>query len=66
MASPYPRPAPARRPPSPQMDADDERALAAFMAPGAEGHVQTSLADLIMARLRERQAEQGLAQLPEG
>ncbi|KAG2424167.1 hypothetical protein HXX76_014700 [Chlamydomonas incerta] len=49
-----------------EVDADDERALAAFMAPGAEGHRQTSLADLIMARLRQRQAEQGLAQLPEG
>ncbi|KAG2432729.1 hypothetical protein HYH02_012863 [Chlamydomonas schloesseri] len=51
-----------------EVDADDERALAAFMAPeaAAGGYRQTSLADLIMARLRERQAEQGLAALPEG
>ncbi|GFR48122.1 hypothetical protein Agub_g9949 [Astrephomene gubernaculifera] len=47
-----------------EVDPEDERALAAFMAPGAAAYQQTSLADLIVARLRERQAEQGLRRLP--
>lgn len=49
-----------------QVDPDDERALAAFMAPGASSHRQTNLADLIMARLKERQTEQGLPAAGEG
>ncbi|GLC39592.1 hypothetical protein PLESTB_000809400 [Pleodorina starrii] len=48
-----------------EVDPEDERALAAFLAPGAATYRQTSLADLIVSRLRERQAEQGLAQLAE-
>lgn len=49
-----------------EVDPDDERALAAFMAPGASSHRQTNLADLIMARLKERQTEQGLQAVGEG
>ncbi|EFJ50348.1 bystin-like protein [Volvox carteri f. nagariensis] len=48
-----------------EVDPEDERALAAFLAPEASSYRQTSLADLILARLKEQQAERGLPQLPE-
>lgn len=44
--------------------AEDERALAAFMAPGHEDYRQASLGDLILSKLREQQKEQGLTVLP--
>lgn len=64
-----------------ELDPEEERALAAFMAPPAAGTSSTagaagggdasqqpggaSLGDLIVARLRERQAQQGLEQVAE-
>ncbi|GIM15803.1 hypothetical protein Vretimale_18517 [Volvox reticuliferus] len=47
-----------------EIDPEDQRALEAFFAPGADSYRQTSLADLILSKLRERQVEQGLPQLP--
>ncbi|GLI60347.1 hypothetical protein VaNZ11_002468 [Volvox africanus] len=48
-----------------EVDPEDQRALEAFFAPGADSYRQTSLADLILSKLRERQAEQGLPQVPQ-
>ncbi|KAL6760987.1 Bystin-domain-containing protein [Haematococcus lacustris] len=48
-----------------EVSAEDERALAAFMAPGAEGYRQSSLGDLVLAKLREQQKDRGLSMLPE-
>ncbi|KXZ55173.1 hypothetical protein GPECTOR_3g32 [Gonium pectorale] len=48
-----------------EVDPDDERALSAFLAPGASSYRQTSLADMVLQRLRERQAEAGLQRVPE-
>ncbi|KAF5843232.1 Bystin-domain-containing protein [Dunaliella salina] len=39
---------------------EEEAALAAFMAPGAENHKQASLGDIIFEKLREKQREKGL------
>lgn len=47
------------------LDADDEQALATFMAPSTGGeHQQASLGDVILAKLREKQAEAGIRSLP--
>ncbi|GFH18501.1 uncharacterized protein HaLaN_15319, partial [Haematococcus lacustris] len=35
------------------------------MAPGAEGYRQSSLGDLVLAKLREQQKDRGLSMLPE-
>lgn len=51
------------------LTAEDERALAAFMgAPGGPAPAEdgpTSLGDLVLGKLRERQREQGMTVLPE-
>jgi hypothetical protein len=39
--------------------------MAAFLAPGAGDFKQKSLADIIMAKIRETQAQQGLATIPQ-
>lgn len=47
------------------LDADDEQALATFMAPSTSGEQQqASLGDVILAKLREKQAEAGIRPLP--
>lgn len=43
-----------------EMTADDEAALAAFMAPGAADYKQRTLSDLIMEKIREKQQEGGM------
>lgn len=43
---------------------EDEAALAAFMAPGSGDHRQLSLGDVVLSKLREKQREQGLRELP--
>lgn len=48
-----------------EVSPEDERALAAFMAPGASSFKQTSLGDLVLAKIREKQDEAGLERLPE-
>ena len=40
--------------------AEDEAALAAFLNPGAAGQQQRTLSDIIMSKIRERQATGGL------
>lgn len=47
-----------------EVSAEDEAALAAFMAPGADNYKQKTLADLVLERIREKQAEQGVSELP--
>jgi hypothetical protein len=44
---------------------EEEAALAAFMAPGAADYQQRSLADMILGKIREQQAEAGVAVIPE-
>eukprot|EP00798_Chlamydomonas_sp_ICE-L_P021238 gene21238-28154_t len=44
---------------------EDEKALEAFMAPGAKDFKQLSLGDLILSKLREKQEEAGMQPLPE-
>lgn len=48
-----------------ELSPEDEKALAAFMAPDADAYRQTSLGDLVLAKLREEQKERGLDVLPE-
>jgi essential nuclear protein 1 len=43
-----------------EMNAEDEAALEAFMAPGAKDKKQKTLTDVIMEKIREKQAEAGL------
>ena len=38
------------------MSAEDEAALAAFLNPGAAGQQQRTLSDIILSKIRERQA----------
>ena len=47
------------------IDPEDERALAAFMAPGHDSFKQFSLGDLIVSKLKEKQTEGGVPVLPE-
>ncbi|PSC71236.1 Bystin [Micractinium conductrix] len=47
-----------------EVSAEDEAALAAFMAPGADDYQQKTLADLVLERIRQKQAEQGVSELP--
>lgn len=48
-----------------ELGPEDEAALAAFMAPGAADYRQRSLSDLILDKIRAKQAEGGLSQIPE-
>jgi essential nuclear protein 1 len=48
-----------------ELSPEDEKALAAFMAPDADAYRQTSLGDLVLAKLREEQKDRGLDVLPE-
>jgi hypothetical protein len=47
-----------------EVSPEDEAALAAFMAPDAGAYRQRTLADLVLERIREKQAEQGVIELP--
>lgn len=47
-----------------QVSPEDEAALAAFMAPGADSYHQKTLADMVLEKIRERQAAAGVAELP--
>lgn len=47
-----------------EVSPEDEAALAAFMAPDADAYHQCTLADLILDKIRQKQAEQGVAELP--
>jgi essential nuclear protein 1 len=47
-----------------QVSPEEEAAMAAFLAPGASEFKQKSLADIIMAKIREKQEQQGLAAVP--
>lgn len=42
-----------------EMAAEDEAALAAFMAPGADQYQQRTLTDMIMDRIKQRQSDEG-------
>jgi len=44
-----------------EINAEDEAALAAFMAPGAKDHRQKTLTDVIMEKIRAKQEESGVA-----
>lgn len=48
-----------------EVSPEDERALAAFMAPSTSGANQQSLGDVILSKLREKQKEHGISMLPE-
>ena len=48
-----------------EVSPEDEAALAAFMAPDAGQFRQVSLGDLLVAKLREAQANQGHKPLPQ-
>lgn len=48
-----------------EVGAEEEAALAAFMAPGAADHRQRTLSDIILQKIREKQQEQGLTEIPE-
>lgn len=43
-----------------EVAAEDEAALAAFMAPGSKNHKQKTLADVIMEKIRAKQEEAGM------
>lgn len=47
-----------------EVSAEDEAALAAFMAPGADNYKQKTLADMVLERIREKQAEAGVSEIP--
>jgi essential nuclear protein 1 len=47
------------------LTAEDEAALASFMAPGAASYAQPSLGDIVLSKLRQRQADTGLQVLAE-
>lgn len=47
-----------------EVSPEDEAALAAFMAPDADSYRQRTLADLVLERIREKQAEQGVSEIP--
>ena len=47
-----------------EVSPEDEAVLAAFLAPGAADYRQKTLSELVMERIRERQGEQGLVELP--
>ncbi|KAL4458621.1 hypothetical protein ABPG75_013486 [Micractinium tetrahymenae] len=47
-----------------EVSPEDEAALAAFMAPEAEHYQQRTLADLVLERIREKQKEQGVSEIP--
>lgn len=47
-----------------EVSPEDEAALAAFMAPGADSYHQKTLADMVLEKIRERQAAAGVAELP--
>ncbi len=47
-----------------EVSPEDEAALAAFMAPDADTFQQKTLADLVLERLREKQKEQGVTEIP--
>jgi hypothetical protein len=43
---------------------EDEAALAAFLAPGADSYHQRTLADMVLDKIREKQGELGVAEIP--
>ena len=47
-----------------EVSAEDEAALAAFLPPDADAYQQRTLADLVLERIREKQAEQGVSEIP--
>lgn len=47
-----------------EVSPEDEAALAAFMAPDADSYQQRTLADLVLERIREKQKEQGVTEIP--
>ncbi|KAL4429375.1 hypothetical protein ABPG77_005149 [Micractinium sp. CCAP 211/92] len=47
-----------------EVSPEDEAALAAFMAPDADTFQQKTLADLVLERIREKQKEQGVTEIP--
>lgn len=47
-----------------EMNGQDEAALAAFMAPGARDARQKTLSDVILEKIREKQAAAGLSEVP--
>ena len=47
-----------------EVNVEDEAALAAFMNPAAKDQKQKTLSDVIMEKIREKQAEAGLAAVP--
>lgn len=47
-----------------EVSPEDEAALAAFLAPGADSYHQRTLADMVMDRIREKQAEEGVSEIP--
>lgn len=47
-----------------EVSPEDEAALAAFMAPGADSYHQKTLADMVLEKIRERQAAAGVSELP--
>ena len=46
------------------MSPEDEAALAAFLAPGADSYHQRTLADMVLDKIREKQGELGVAEIP--
>ena len=46
------------------MSPEDEAALAAFMSADPDAHHQRTLADTVLQRIREKQAEQGISVVP--
>lgn len=55
---------PTLNPGQEDVDPNDQAALEAFMAHGADAPQQLSLADLILSKLREKQRESGVAVVP--
>jgi essential nuclear protein 1 len=47
-----------------EMNGQDEAALAAFMAPGARDARHKTLSDVILEKIREKQAAAGLSEVP--
>lgn len=48
-----------------EVSPEDEAALAAFMAPNSSTYKQASLGDLIVSKLKERQAQEGIEVMAE-